>query len=173
LGDVDPELQQLAMNAWRTPERVVAAHRPDQSADVGRDRRPADTTTRLPAPVQTEATSVPAHQGLGLKDDRGSEQGREQPVEPDENQPIYCPQPEPGWRRPLEHEQLLAEKCHLGFAGRLRSEQAGEESAEQLQEIEHPEMKVMHRWICATPDEIFGRRIAWTIERIALVTAEG
>jgi hypothetical protein len=43
------------MNAWRTPPRVVAADCPDQIADIGRDRRPADTTARLPTPVQTEA----------------------------------------------------------------------------------------------------------------------
>jgi hypothetical protein len=27
------------------PERVVAVHHPDQIADIGRDRRPTDTTT--------------------------------------------------------------------------------------------------------------------------------
>jgi hypothetical protein len=74
--------------------------------------------------------------GLGLEDDRGSEQGGEQPVEPDEDQPICRPQPEPGRCRPLQHKQLLAEECPLGFAGRLRSEQSGEKSGEQLQEIQ-------------------------------------
>jgi hypothetical protein len=33
---------------------------------------------------------------------------------------------------------LLAEKCHLGFARRLQSEQSNGEPAEQLQEVEHP-----------------------------------
>ena len=32
LRDIAPELQQLAMNAWRAPERVIAAHCPDQIA---------------------------------------------------------------------------------------------------------------------------------------------
>ena len=77
LGDVDTEFQQLAMNAWRAPERVVAADCPDQIADVGRDRRPADTAARLPAPVETEAASMPAHQRLRLEDDRGFEQRKE------------------------------------------------------------------------------------------------
>ena len=74
LGDVDTQLQQLAIDAWRTPERVVAVHHPDQIADIGRDRRPTDTTTRLPAPVQAEAAPMPAHQRFRLEDDRGSQQ---------------------------------------------------------------------------------------------------
>jgi hypothetical protein len=59
---------------------------------------------------------MPPHQRLGLEDDRGSEQRREQPVEPDEDQPICRAQPELGWRGPLQDEQLLSEKRHLGFA---------------------------------------------------------
>jgi hypothetical protein len=88
LGDVDTKFQQLAMNAWRTPQRVVAADCPDQIAEVGRDRRPADTTARLATPVQTEAAPMPAHQRLRLEDNRGFEQGGEQPIEPDEDQAI-------------------------------------------------------------------------------------
>src|SRR5438105_9208261 len=138
LGDVDTKFQQLAMNPWRTPQRVVAADCPDQIADVGRDRRPADTTARLPTPVQTEATPMPAHQRLRLEDNRGFEQGGEKPIEPDEDQAICSAQPEPRWRRPLQDNKLLAEKCHLGFASRMRSEHSDEQSAEQLQEVDHP-----------------------------------
>jgi hypothetical protein len=34
---------------------------------------------------------------------------------------------------------MLTEKCHLGFASRTRSEQSDEQSAEQLQELDHPD----------------------------------
>jgi len=40
LGDGDTKFHRLAMNAWRTPERVVVADGPDEIADVGRGRRP-------------------------------------------------------------------------------------------------------------------------------------
>src|SRR6516165_3279068 len=122
------------MNAWRAPQRVVAADCPDQIADVGRDRRPADTTARLATPVQTEAAPMPAHQRLRLEDNRGFEQGREQPIEPDEDQAICSAQPEPRWRRPLQDKKLMPEKCHLGLASRMRSEHSDEQSAEQLQD---------------------------------------
>src|SRR5215472_8171336 len=149
LGDVDTEFQQLAMNTWRTPQRVVAADRPDQIADVGRDRGPADTTARLPTPIQTEPAPMPAHQRLGLEDNRGFAHGREQPIEPDEDQAICSAQPQPFWRRPLQDDKLLAEKCCFGLPSRMRSEQSDEQSAEQLQEVKHPEARITHRGICA------------------------
>ena len=126
------------MNAWRAPQRVVVADCPDQIPDVGRDRRPADTTARLATPVQTEAAPMPAHQRLRLEDNRGFEQGREQPIKPDEDHAICSAQPEPRRRGSLQHNKLLAQKCHLGFASRMRSEHSDEQSAEQLQEVDHP-----------------------------------
>src|SRR5262249_27322805 len=144
------------MNTWHTPQRVVAADCPDQIADVGRDRGPADTTARLPTPIQTEPAPMPAHQRLGLEDNRGFAHGREQPIEPDEDQAICSAQPEPRWRRPLQDDKLLAEKCCFGLPSRMRSEQSDEQSAEQLQEVKHPEARITHRGICASPDLIFG-----------------
>jgi hypothetical protein len=99
---------------------------------------------------------MPAHQRLRLEDNRGFEQGGEQPIEPYKDQAICSAQPEPRWRRPLKDNKLLAEKCHLGFASRMRSEHSDEQSAEQLQEVDHPEERIAHRGICASPDAIFG-----------------
>jgi hypothetical protein len=99
---------------------------------------------------------MPAHQRLRLEDNRGFEHRREQPIEPDEDQAICSAQPEPRWRRPLQDKKLMPEKCHLGFASRTRSEQSDEQSAEQLQEVDHPEERIAHRGICASPDAIFG-----------------
>ena len=82
LADVDTKFQQLAMNTRRAPERVIMADCADQITNVARDLRPADTTSRLPAPVETEAATMPTYQRLWLEDDRGSEQRGKQPVEP-------------------------------------------------------------------------------------------
>lgn len=98
---------------------------------------------------------MPAHQRLRLEDNRGFEHGREQPIKPDEDQAIRSAQPEPRWRRLLQHEKLLAEKCHLGLASRMRSEHSDEQSAEQFQKINHSEARIAHRGICASPDTIF------------------
>jgi hypothetical protein len=71
-----------------------------------------------------------------LEDNRGFEQGREQPIEPDEDQAISRAQPEPRWRRPLQDKKLMPEKRHLGLPSRMRSEHSDEQSAEQLQEVD-------------------------------------
>jgi hypothetical protein len=97
---------------------------------------------------------MPAHQRLRLEDNRGFEQGREKPIEPHEDQAICRAQPEPRRRGPLQDNKLPAEKCHLGFASRTRSEQSDEQSAEQLPEVDHPgdESNRSPR----SPDVIFG-----------------
>jgi hypothetical protein len=73
---------------------------------------------------------MPTHKCLGLEDDRGAEQKREQPVKPDKDQPICIPQPEPRWRGSLQNEQLVAEECHLGFTRSARPERSDARSAE-------------------------------------------
>src|SRR5262245_48861215 len=113
-------------------------------------------TARLPTPVQTEPAPMPAHQRLRLEDNRGLEHGGAQPIEPDEDQAICSAQPEPRWRRPLQDDKLLAEKCRFGLASRMRSEQSDEQSAEQLQEVKHRKARIAHRGIRAIPDTIFG-----------------
>lgn len=115
----------------RTSEGIVAG-RPTRRRDFQR---------------QYKRAAVPAQQRFGLEDDRSSEQRREQPVEPDKDQPICGAQPEPGGRRPRGDEKLLAEKCNFSFAGRAQSEQSDEKSAEQLQEVGHPAIGVAHRCI--------------------------
>src|SRR5215470_15447371 len=104
---------------------------------------------------------MPTHQSLRLEDNRGFEQGREQPIKPDKDQAICSAQPEPRWRRPPQDNKLMPEKCRLGFASRMRSEHSDEHSAEQLQEVDHPEARIAHRGICASPDAIFGSHGVW------------
>ena len=99
---------------------------------------------------------MPAHQRFGLEDNRGLTDGRAQPIEPDEDQAVCRAQPEPRWRRPLQDDKLLAEKCRFGLASRMRSEQSDEKSAEQLQEVKHPKARIADRGIYASPDTIFG-----------------
>ena len=80
----------------------------------------------------------------------------EQPIEPDEEQSIRGTQPERRWCGPIQHEQLLAERCHLSLPRRTRSEHSDEEPSEQLHEVDHVATKLAHRCIGASPDEIFG-----------------
>src|SRR6516165_8863957 len=143
------------MNAWRTPQRVVAADCPDQIADVGRDRRPADTTARLATPVLTEAAPMPAHQRLRLEDNRGFKQGGEQPIEPDEDQAICTAQLEPRRRGSLQHNKLLADAILASRAACDRNTPTSNPPSRFRRSI-IPAMRVAHRGSCASPDAIFG-----------------
>jgi hypothetical protein len=61
------------------------------------------------------------------------------------------------FRRPRRARALWASIGTQRSADRrTRSEQSGEQSAEQLQEVDHPEAMIAHRGICASPDAIFG-----------------
>jgi hypothetical protein len=68
LGDIDPEFEQLTMNARRSPQRIGAADLADQVLHVFGYAKSAHTASGLPAPYSSEATSVPTHDSIRLND---------------------------------------------------------------------------------------------------------
>src|ERR1700738_1746471 len=73
LGDaglraLKPELEQFAVDAWRTPKRILHAHPPDQHAQLRLDLWPPSPSTRFPTPVAAKAGPVPTHERLGPDD---------------------------------------------------------------------------------------------------------
>jgi hypothetical protein len=59
LTDLEAELEKLAMNARRSPQRIFRAHPPDQRAQIRGDLRPASKRAGFPPPVTTEAGPMP------------------------------------------------------------------------------------------------------------------
>jgi hypothetical protein len=107
LSDLDPELQQFAMNTRRAPERVLHAQPPDQAAHLNRNSGPAAARTRLPAPIKPKARPMPTQHSVRLDDRDGAPQRRKQPPQPDKKQPVSGRQP--GLRGSLatKHVQLM------------------------------------------------------------------
>src|ERR1700721_2275727 len=68
LRDLKPELEQFAVDAWRTPKQIFDAHPPDKYAQLRVDRRSPSLGARLPTPVAAKAGSVPTHKRLGPDD---------------------------------------------------------------------------------------------------------
>src|ERR1700736_6056125 len=68
LRDLKPELEQFAVNAWRTPKGIFDAHPPDQYAQLYVDLWSPSLWSRLPTPVAAKAGSVPTHERLGPDD---------------------------------------------------------------------------------------------------------
>ena len=68
LRDLKPELEQLAVNAWRTPKRILHADLPYQHAQLCLNLRAPSPRVRFPTPIATKAGPVPVQEGLGLDD---------------------------------------------------------------------------------------------------------
>ena len=69
LRDVDAELEQLAVHAGCSPERVGEAYLPDESTDVfGNGGPTAPVSAGLPGPEESETPSGPANDGVRLDD---------------------------------------------------------------------------------------------------------
>src|ERR1700731_2219567 len=68
LSDLKAKLEQLAMDARGSPQRIFRAHPPDQRAQIRGDLRPASKRAGFPTPVPTEAGPMPTYEGLGPDD---------------------------------------------------------------------------------------------------------
>src|SRR5258705_7434637 len=73
LTDLEAELEQLAMNARRSPQGIFCAHPPEQRAQFRIDLRSASKRAAFPPPVPTEAGSMPTYETLGTDDRDGLE----------------------------------------------------------------------------------------------------
>src|SRR5947209_11069708 len=73
LSDLKAKLEQLAMDARRSPQRIFRAHPPDQRAQIRVDLRSTSKGAGFPTPVPTEAGAMPADEGLRSDDRDGPE----------------------------------------------------------------------------------------------------
>src|SRR3981189_2111514 len=88
VSDRDVELQQLSMDPWRSQQRVSDAHLADPPASFTRNCWPTTTRSRLPAPVQTEARTVPFDYGPGPNNRKRIKNAREEAIETNEHQSV-------------------------------------------------------------------------------------
>jgi hypothetical protein len=71
LGDVDAELEELAVDARRTPQGIRRGHRPDEGGDLGADGwAAASGPAREASPVLAEAAPLPSEDGIRRDDDQ-------------------------------------------------------------------------------------------------------
>jgi hypothetical protein len=115
LGDVEAELQKLAVDVRRTPERVLETHSSDKVAHLFVDPRPATAKAGLPPPERTEAVARPTHDRLGPDNCYCVKDAREAAIKPDEQRAIGPSHVQPTWRTPLKHVQLMLQHQDLGF----------------------------------------------------------
>src|SRR5712672_2680201 len=88
------------MDPWRSPQRIGDAHLPDKLANLWGHSRPSATRSRLPAPVQSEAGTMPANNGVRLDDRQRIANFREHPIETNEYHSVDGAEGEFPWSTP-------------------------------------------------------------------------
>src|SRR5271166_2513617 len=103
------------MDPWSSPQRIGKAHLADQLADLERHRRSSPVRPRLPTPIGSEPSTVPANDGLGPDDRKCISQVRKQSIEADEDHPVDSIEAEPLRHGALQDNDLLTQGQVLGF----------------------------------------------------------
>jgi hypothetical protein len=107
LTNLDAELQQLAMDTRRTPQRISEADLPDKAPSAHRDSRTAAPRPGSPAPKESEAPSVPTKDRLRTEQRHRIEEGWGQPIQSNEDQAIEIGELWFLWRRALQNAKLM------------------------------------------------------------------
>src|SRR5437870_9539166 len=109
LRDHQAELQQLAVDPRRTPQRIRAAHLPYQIPQVPPNRGPTPSASTLPCPVEPEAPAVPPHHGLGPHHLQGTPPILPESRQHDPEDSVHLGQPRP-WLTRFPHGELLPQR---------------------------------------------------------------
>jgi hypothetical protein len=137
LRDLKPELEQFAVNAWRTPKRILHAHPPDQRAQLRFDRRSPSQWARLPTPVAAKAGPVPSHECVG-PDDRENLQDRRKPAIQLDKEPAIMVREPDATRPPTPHDiQLMSKHRVLSFKLQLRLEWQRQDGQHETEQPDH------------------------------------
>src|SRR3954453_16020914 len=80
LADIDPELEQLSVNAGSAPERICQAPLADQLPYFERHLGPAGSSSRLPAPEDAESSTMPSYNRLRPDDCHRIQNRRREPI---------------------------------------------------------------------------------------------
>ncbi len=133
LRQFKPELEKFAVDAWRSPKRVLDAHSPDERAQFSIDLRSPSPWARLPTPVAAKAGPMPTHERLG-PDDREDLQDRWRPsIQLDEEPAIIVREPDATMQLTPQNNQLMSERRILCFKSALRLERRSQDGQNETE----------------------------------------
>src|SRR5258706_4901738 len=81
LSDIDAELEKLAMDPWCAPQWVGETDLANELTDLQRDLRAAAARSCFPAPIRSEAGTMPADHGLRPDDLQSVQHAWCQPIQ--------------------------------------------------------------------------------------------
>src|ERR1019366_9156512 len=135
--DIEPELEQFAVDTRRTPKRILHAHLPDQRAEVRLDLRSPSRSARFPTPVAAKAGTMPPNERLRL-DDREDLQNRRKPsIQLNKEPAVVVRQPDPALHLTPQNDQLMSENRILCLKSALRLEWQAQNGQDEAEQSEH------------------------------------
>jgi hypothetical protein len=137
LRQFKPELEQFAMDAWRSPERVLDAHSPDQRAQFSIDLRSPSPWARLPTPVVAKAGSMPMHERLGPYDCENLQNLWKPAIQLDKEPAVVVPKPDATTQPAPQDNQLMSKHRVLSFKPQLRLEWRGQDGQYETEQPDH------------------------------------
>ena len=137
LSDLEPELEQFAVDARRSPEQIFHAHLLDQRTKVGVDPGPPSPRTGLPTPIAAKARLMPTHQRLGMDDRKSLQNRRKQSVQVHQKPAVAAGEPGPTWHLTAQNDQLMSEYHVLCFKPTPRLEWRGQDSQDEAEQFRH------------------------------------
>src|SRR5450631_4019032 len=137
LRDLNPELEQFAVDARRAPKRIFEAHPPDQHAHLRVDLRPPSPWPRLPTPVAAKAGPVPTHECLRPDDCENLQDRRKPAIELDQEPAIMVREPD-ATMQPTPHDnQLMPKQRVLSLKSQLRLEWRAQNGQNETKQPDH------------------------------------
>jgi len=130
-SDLEAELEQLAMDARSSPQRIFRADPADERAQCRVDLWPASKGAGFPTPVPTEAGPMPTDKGLRSDDCDGLEDRGKPSIQLDQEQTIPVREVDATTRLPPQHDQLMSECRVLCLKSALRLERRGEQGQQE------------------------------------------
>ena len=109
LGDLEAQLEQLAVDARRSSQWVDPVHLANKGAQLSWDFRSADAIARSPAAIGPKASTVPANDRLRPDDRKGACGAGEPAIEPNKQKAIDIRESRPLWHPSTKHVDLLPE----------------------------------------------------------------
>src|ERR1022692_4089499 len=137
LCDFKPEIEQFAVDARRAPQRVFDAHPPDQRTEVRLDLRSPSPRARLPTPITAKAGPMPTHERLRTDNREDLQDRREPSIQLDKEPAIVVCEPDRALHLTPQNDQLMSERCVLGFKPALRLEWRGPDGQYETQQRDH------------------------------------
>ena len=156
LSDLEPELDQFAMDARRSPDRIFHAHLLDQRTKVGVDPGPPSPGTGLPMPIAAKARPMPTHQRLGMDDRKSLQNRRKQSGQVHQKPAVAVGEPGPTWHLTAQNDQLMSEYHVLCFKPTPRLEWRGQSRKEEAEQCQHAARTSGDSFSRTNTNEVFG-----------------